>query len=175
MTVSNNPFTAASFPFEELEAIRNAIAVMEHALPMLRAGEERLSCNLDELTSPTALHSRPELANLSFEYRGKVRQCRSLIDVYVEILRFLWTDFPDRREVMASAIAKLGRSRTYVSKAREELYFAKASGFVHKHSCLLVEGWFVDTNLSAERISKILPVATAAAGLHWTEDVRARW
>jgi hypothetical protein len=62
-----------------------------------------------------------------------------------------------------------------VSREQGLLFTAKSDDWIRRHSVVLVEGWYADTNLSRERIRTLLPVAVRAAGLRWDDDVKVFW
>jgi len=62
-----------------------------------------------------------------------------------------------------------------VAKTREELFPGQTPAWALRYSRMLVEGWYVDTNLNRERMRRILPAAVRAAGLAWSQDVKWYW
>jgi hypothetical protein len=97
------------------------------------------------------------------------------IDIHTDLLRHLWTEFPDRRDAMAEAMGLHGTTRAYVAKTREELFPGHAAAWAMRYSRTLVDGWYLDTNLGRERMRRILPAAVRAAGLVWGQDVKTYW
>lgn len=165
------------FPMQELSQIEVAIQASHKWLAALTARRDALTEELDRVTTPEPTPSRARARSIGpgFEYRGAMSVQWRDIDIYVALLRRLWVEFPDRREAMAQAIGRCGTTRTYVSKVRADLFAYKSADWVARHSCPLVEGWFVDTNLNLERKLRILSVAVQSAGLTWNDDVRVYW
>lgn len=144
---------------------------------------------LDEITRPYRKSLKEILAErralpplmtcmpqIGFEYDGKFISCTCCLDIWRKLLRTLWRDFPERRAAMAAYVARLGTSRKYISTEREGLFTrSKTSRWVKKHSRELPDGWYMDVNVTPERIHKILPVAVSAAGLKWGMDIRVIW
>ena len=93
----------------------------------------------------------------------------------VALLRKLWTDFPEKREAMANALASRGTSRCYVARSSAALFRDQPEDFAVRHSRALVDDWFVDTNLNKARIRTLSIVAVQAAGLKWNVDVKVYW
>lgn len=94
---------------------------------------------------------------------------------HIDLLRRLWTEFPDRREEMATAMGGRGLTRTYVAKSRTELFPGQPAAWAQRYSRMPVDGRYIDTNLNRERMRRILPPAVTAAGLRWGQDVKAYW
>lgn len=87
----------------------------------------------------------------------------------------LWTDFPEHRDAMAAAAKQNSRSRTYVARTSEELFHGQSAEWSRRHSRMLVEGWFIDTNMNPKQMQKILRSAVAVVGLEWGKDVKVVW
>jgi hypothetical protein len=64
-----------------------------------------------------------------------------------------------------------GRSRTYVSQNRNELYQKKDAEFAEKHSEEFTRGWFVTTNLSNDAKRNVIRMACRVAQLDPNVDV----
>lgn len=167
----------AQFPIQELEQIESAIRASQDWLATLTARREKLTADLERITrpQPTTLSEPVQTIGPGLEYRGVMSEHWNYIDIHIDLLRRLWTDFPDRREAMTKAIACCGTSRSYVAKTLTELFPGRSTAWARRYSRTLVEGWFVDTNLNRERMDRILPCAVEAAGLKWGEDVRPYW
>lgn len=114
-------------------------------------------------------------ATIGFEYGGEVTKCNCCLDIWRKLLRNLWKNYPGKREAMAAAAKRCGNNRSYISSERGSLFKGKTSWWVMKHSRELMDGWYMDTNVTPERIHKILPIVILAAGLKWGEDVRVFW
>lgn len=169
--------TQPQFPIQELEQIECAIQVSQQWLETLARRREMLTAELERVTCPEAASVKPatKVVGPGLEYRGSIFTHWSYIDIHIDLLRRLWADFPDRRELMASAMASRGTSRRYAAKTLGELFPGHTSAWAQRYSRVLVDGWYVDTNLNRERMRRILPAAVAAAGLQWGKDVKAYW
>lgn len=166
-----------NFPIHELEQIESTIAA---AVKCLRAMHERRDTLIDELervTRPAPLLPEPRRIEIGpgYDYRGTLTRRWAAIDIYLDLLRRLWIDFPERRKEMAAAMGARGATRTYVATTRAGLFPQRHLGWAMQHSRPLVEGWYADTNLSRERMRVLLPAAVAAAGLKWRQDVKVYW
>jgi len=71
-------------------------------------------------------------------------------------MRRLWTEFPEQRDTMAKAAARNARLRSYVARTPEELFQGHPAGWSRRHSRLLVQGWFLDTNMNPAQMQAIL-------------------
>lgn len=167
-----------NFPFEELSRIESTIGAMQSLLSGLQVRRDALNEELDRLTQPKLVPvavAMPHMIGPGYIYNGKFTGRGFYIDIYVDVLRHLWTDFPELREAMAMAIARFGARRRYVAKNRGDLFKGKSLEWVHRNSRPLVDGWFADTNLNFERMTALLPVAVRAAGLKWGVDLTVYW
>jgi hypothetical protein len=133
--------------------------------------------HLDATTRPAAIIAPPftHTIHRGFEYRGDVVTRWTYIDIYLEIVRRLWKDHPDQRDAMAAAMASRGTVRCYIAKERAALFPGRPADWVKRHSAALIDGWYVDTNLSTERMRVVLPAAVGATGMKWGTDVRVYW
>ena len=171
------------FPMQELELIESTIKACSQWilrpqwLAILESRSTTLLANLDLITRPQPVSPRfvTKTIRRGFEYRGIVYGCRYSIDIYIHLLRRLWTNFPDRREAMAQAMGSRSRKRTYVAKTPAKLFPGQPLAFANKHSRTLVEDWYVDTNLNPKLMRRILPDAVAAAGPGLDRDVKINW
>jgi hypothetical protein len=64
-----------------------------------------------------------------------------------------------------------GRSRRFVARTPVGLY-AASPHLAKKHAEPLADGWFVDTNLSADQASRRSRIAARLCGLNYGSDVR---
>jgi hypothetical protein len=106
------------------------------------------------------------------KYRGQLASLSSCIEVYLYVLRRLWQDYPELQDRIAQALGARGTYRSYVSRDRSSLFDGKSKYWGIRHSTLLVDGWYADTNLNPERIETLLQVAVNASGLRWGHDVK---
>lgn len=112
---------------------------------------------------------------IGFEYKSDFKPCTSCLDIYRNVLLQLWKDFPEKREAIAASVKRVGYNRSYISNEREKLFHKKEPRWIRKYSRLMLDGWYIDVNVTPERIRKILPVAVCAAGLKWESDVCVIW
>lgn len=166
------------FPIQELEQIE---AVIQASLRLVATLEDRkttLSAELERITQPQVAPVPPptiKTIRRGFEYRGVAREHWYHIDMHIDLLHRLWTEFPDRRDAMARAIGCHGRTRKYVATSLADLFADQSPEFARQHGRPLIDGWYVDTNLNVERMRRILPAAVNAAGLKWGKDVKVYW
>ena len=90
-------------------------------------------------------------------------------------MRRLWTEFPAHRDAMAKSARRNGRSRSYVPRTPDDLFRDRSAEWSRQHSCLLVDGWFIDTDMNSKQMWTILRSVVAAAGLEWGKDVKVVW
>lgn len=167
----------AQFQIHELEQIERAIQASQQWLATLEQRRGILTAELERATRPRVYDLKPAIKIIGpgLEYRGAFVVHWSYIDIHVDLLSRLWTDFPERRELMANAMASRGTTRQYVAKSSVELFPGRTMAWAERHSRALMDGWYIDTNLNRERMRRILPAAVAAAGLRWGDDVKAYW
>ena len=177
MQTQPNPIPQPQFPLLELEQIEAAIQASTRWLNTLQGRREVLTAELEKITRPPVAPTKPAMKTVGpgLEYLGKMTHHWNYIDIHIDLLRRLWTEFPDRREAMARAMGCYGTTRAYVAKSQAELFPGQSTAWAERYSRPLVPGWYVDTNLNRERMRRILPAAVAAAGLKWGEDVKTYW
>ena len=76
------------------------------------------------------------------------------------------TAFP--RRVRA---AETGRGRRFV-RARAAALYPRSPHLARRHAEPLIEGWFVDGNVSADQVARRARIAARLCGLHYGADVR---
>lgn len=157
----------------EFEQIEAAIADCGRVLHTLQARHASILPVLDLVTRPMA--PRAPLIQRGFEFRGRVVHTKSFIDLYVFLLREIFEAYPHLREEIALAVARLGHSRCYIAKNRMELFASKNASWVNKHSAKLVDGWYVDTNLSQQTMTCLIREIIRAAGLVPGRDFQILW
>jgi hypothetical protein len=174
-TVNHQAIT--SFPLQELEQVDAALRACENLSSTLRERQHRLVAELDQLTAPQHVPpaSRPKIVSRGYEYRGTFFPCWSSIDTYSNLLRSLWNDFPGRRESMVAAISSCGTSRNYIASSHQNLFLNRPPEWTARHSRLLIDGWYLDTNLSNGQKRQILRKAAQAVGLRWDGDIKVYW
>ena len=178
MQTQPTPNVPPQFPIQELEQIESAIHISQQWIATLQSRHETLTAELERVTRPQqAAPTKTPIKTIGpgLEYRGAMSVHWDCIDIHLDLLRRLWTDFPERREAMAHAIGCYGRTRAYVAKTPGDLFPDWPISKAHRYSRSLVDGWYVDTNLNRERMRKILPAAVSAAGLQWGCDVKTYW
>jgi hypothetical protein len=177
MNFTVNRQDIASFPLQELDQIEAALRACENLSSSLRQRQQLLTAELERLTAPQYVPPapKPKILSRGYEYRGAFFPCWSSIDTYSNLLRSLWNDFPSRRGAMAAAISSCGISRTYVARSLPELFLNRSPEWTARHSRPLIDGWYLDTNLSDGQKRQILRKATEAAGLHWDNDIKVFW
>jgi hypothetical protein len=162
---------------QELEQIEAAIRTSQQWIVTLQGRRELLTSELERLTRPqivaTTLLNRT--VGPGFVYRGEMCTYWCYIDIHIALLRRLWADFPHKREQMARAMGAHGTTRAYVAQSRDDLFPGQPVEFVQRHSCLLIDGWWVDKNLNRERMQTVLPTAVRAAGLTLGKDITIIW
>jgi hypothetical protein len=62
-------------------------------------------------------------------------------------------------------------SRRYVAEVAEQLY-DRAPHLARTFACTLVDGWYYDSNLSADQVAKRARIAARLCGLHYGVDVK---
>lgn len=156
--------------YEQCEALFKAIA------PLKEWFDDR-TAELEQITRPQQMPAKPTIKTRGpgLEYMGVMTVHWYYIHIYIDLLQRLWKSFPEKRDGMATAISNCGRTRSYVAKSQAELFLGQSPQWIDRYSRLLVSGWYIDTNLSHERMCQILPTAVAAAGLQWGVDVRVYW
>ena len=135
---------------------------------------------IDELAAAAVpLHLTPRIPEavpaVGVVYRGASTRHWTYIAIYMDTLRRLWADFPEKRDAMAEALGRYGNTRAYIARSLSDLFKGQSTDWARGHSRTLVADWLVDTNLSGRRIRSLLPVAVKAAGLQWGSDVVAYW
>jgi hypothetical protein len=166
-----------SFPMQELEQLEELIQTSRKWFENLEDRRATLSAQLEKITRPQPASpvAVAKTIRRGLEYRGVVSVHWYYIDIHVDLLQKLWTEFPNQRDAMAQAIGCRGRTRTYVAKTTAALFPGKPLEFTQKHSRKLVDDWYVDTNLNPNQMRPILYAAIAAAGLKFGEDVKIFW
>lgn len=166
---------SAKFPMQELEEVESAIKASRQWLSSLETRRDRLMDELDQLTKPSNSHTKLPTIGPGYVLRGQEVRHWNYIYIYLGVLRQLWQEFPDARDAMAEAMARCGVTRCYVARSVETLFQGKSMNWARKFSRPLVDGWYADTNMSLERMRRVLPMATKAAGLEWGKDLKVYW
>lgn len=177
MNVAVNHQNIASFPLQELDQVETALRACENLSSTLKERQRLLFAELDRVTAPQHVPpaSRPKILSRGYEYRGAFFPCWTAIDTYSNLLRTLWNDFPARREAMVAAIGACGTSRNYIARLHQDLFLNKSPEWTARHSRLLIDGWYIDTNLSNAQKRQILRKVAQAVGLRWAGDIKVYW
>lgn len=112
-------------------------------------------------------------SQIGFSIRGVWRSCRSAKDVMIGLLRELAQQNSGFCEKCYGDEDNRGRSRTYISQNRYELY-RKDREFAEKHSEEFIPGWFIATNLSNGAKRNVITLACRVSGLSLNVDVTYR-
>lgn len=177
MKVIRGHRTKPSFSLQELDQVEAALLACDKLSTTLRARHLLLIEELDRLTAPPCGRPviRPKVIGRGYDYQGAYFPCNSSIDIYSKLLKQLWDDFPGHRETMAVAIAGRGNSRKYVARSPNELFTNRQHDWIARYSRLLVDDWYLDTNLNDKQKLHILVSATKAVGLRWDCNIKVRW
>lgn len=139
----------------------------------------RVADILAERRERETLHPRAKIRyerKTGYRYKNEFYPCGSYLEMHRKLLRHLFIDFPEKRDAMVSSLWRIGYNRSYIAETREELFHKSMNPrSVRKYSRPLVDGWYIDVNVTPERINKILPRVVQAAGLIWEADVSIIW
>jgi hypothetical protein len=161
----------------DYDALEREVSSTRERLKLL---EPRYAAMTEQLDRITGLGSRvqpefPKTRGPGFEFCGQFFAERSCIAIHFALLRRLWTEFPEHRSAMAKAAGRSGRSRSYIARSPEELFRDQPAEWSRRHSQLLVDGWFIDTNMNPKQMQAILKSVLAPVGLAWGKDVKVVW
>ncbi len=120
--------TVQGFPLQELEQLERTIAATQDCVAALQLRRELLTNELERITRP-ALPSL-KIIGPGVLYRGEMVRAFSAINIHAALLQRLLTDFPERREAMASAMGARGYSRAYVARSTAQLFSGKSAAWV---------------------------------------------
>jgi hypothetical protein len=167
----------AQFPMHDYDALEREVSSMRERLKVLEPRYAAMTEQLNRITAPgLVLQSKPyRVSRRGFEFRGQFFLAWSCIEIHFALMRRLWTEFPEQRNAMAAAARRNGRSRSYVARTPEELFRDQSAQWARQQSRLLVDGWFVDTNMNPKQMQTILKSVVAAVGLAWGRDVKVVW
>jgi hypothetical protein len=177
MQVQPNHIGVIPYPIQELEELEHVIKVSRRMLETLEQRRDRLLQELDQLTRPVPVQRPATTKWLAprVEFKGETRMKWSFIDLYACALEFLWNECPERRLDMASAMASCGNTRIYIATTREALFSGQSATPTMNHSLMLVEGWYLNTDINLARMRRVLCAAVHASGLRWGQDIRVQW
>lgn len=89
-------------------------------------------------------------------------------DAYYIYLKRLAELFPGFLEAFGE---EQSRNRRFVAQVPEQLY-GNATHLARGYACTLVDGWYYDSNLSADQIARRARRAAQLCGLHYGAEVR---
>lgn len=114
-------------------------------------------------SKPTSVARRGVVAS----YRGRQLNVRDATSGFLEIIRALSAEFPDRMEQIATA-AK-GRTRNHIARLSTDVYPDRPDLI---HTVVdLVPGWFVGTNIANREKHRIVKAACEACGVRFGDEV----
>jgi hypothetical protein len=95
------------------------------------------------------------------------RAAQNLKEAYRTALLVLHEEFPDFLEKFADEQA---RSRRFIAKSPADLYL-RSPALARSHAKPLADGWFFDTNLSTDQVSRRVRIAARLCGLRYGKDL----
>jgi hypothetical protein len=104
----------------------------------------------------------------SVEMAGRRIPAANLKQAYRILLRELAVAHPHFLEAFAE---EAGRGRRFVARTPAALY-GRSPHLARRHAVPLADGWYFDSNLSAEQAAKRARIAARLCGLHYGSDVR---
>jgi len=102
------------------------------------------------------------------EIAGQRIAAGNLKQAYRILLRELARAHPHFLEAFAE---EKGRARRFVARTPAALY-GRSPHLARRHAEPLADGWYFDSNLSADQVAKRARVAARLCGLHYGSDVR---
>ena len=104
MQTQLTPSGQIQFPMQELEQIESVIQASRQWLATLENRREALT--LERVTRPQPVIAKAPIKMIGpgLEYRGAMFVHWNYIDIHIDLLRRLWSEFPDLREAMAQAM-----------------------------------------------------------------------
>lgn len=126
-------------------------------------------------TGALVSHSTAHIATRGFRIGSHFHPCWTNKAVYLGVLRHLWRSRSSRREEMARASRMGARTRRYLALSRDQLFSGRPVDWSRMHSSPIADGWYADTNLSAERMRVILRRVIYAADLSTDSCIDVEW
>ncbi|MFA6314321.1 MAG: hypothetical protein WCV99_19940 [Sterolibacterium sp.] len=162
---------------QEWQQLNYMINEKEHYLAQLNRRRSEIQATLDTITKPASKGPVTQRKPRGYEYNGVFypRPLASYISITKEIFAMLFREFPQQIDQVASAVGQVGRTRCYLSRAREDLFPGKDRLWIEKHSAPLTEEWWIDTNLSRSAMRRVLSAATRALGIRLGDDLKISW
>lgn len=176
---------------ESYNQIGSAISILETVLTGLKAQHATIESSLDVITSPNVLtlpcatstagkapvvdcidgiYSNVPKSIFAYWYEGRWYGCDSGKDLLVSVLRMLSRDNPDFLGKYAEEVNSEGRTRAYVARTKGELYPDNIK-LQKTEFEILPEGWFLGTNMSNIRKTRMLRSACKVLGLRYGIDL----
>jgi hypothetical protein len=177
MITNSTSSECSQFPIRDYDALERELASMRQRLQALEPRFAAMTEQLDRITAPgpRIVPDQARVRRRGFEFRNQFFPEYSCIGIHYALIRRLWIDFPEHRDAMAAAAKQSSRSRSYVARTPDDLFDGQSAGWSRRHSRVLVEGWFIDTNMNPKQMQKILRSVVAVVGLEWEKDVKVVW
>lgn len=102
------------------------------------------------------------------EIQGHKRPAANLKDAYRELLCVLGAVYPHFLEAFGEEKA---RGRRFIARSPSALY-ERSPHLARDHAEALADGWYFDSNLSAEQVARRARIAARLCGLHYGSEVR---
>ena len=130
---------------------------------------ETLGLSAAAQPSPTPEYTRPtrRTGAFAFELMGERFEAGSLKEAYIACLRELSARDPEFLDRLAQ---RRTRTRRVVARRGDDLYL-RSPQLAGKFATRLVDGWWVDTNLSRIQCEQRLQIACDVAGLVFGKDL----
>lgn len=152
-----------------LEAAETFLLAREASQPSLSPPPRAARARTIAEPPPTPLSREVHARGKVFAaFRGRQLEVRDATSGFLQLLRAVLGDFPDRAEQIATA-AK-GRSRNHIARRPVDVYPDRPD-LVHT-VVELIPGWFVGTNIANREKRRIVAAACQACGLRFGEDVQ---
>jgi hypothetical protein len=107
-----------------------------------------------------------------FVYRGKRVSTSTGVATYVRLLRYIWADFPEKRDYIMAAVNRSVSFRFGIAATPSKLYPGNSSSWRTNKYCEFEDGLYLDTNLSNATKRARLIAVVRSVGLLWDDDVK---
>lgn len=119
--------------------------------------------------APKPARTEPRRRGLwTVEIGGRKIPAANLKHAYRTLLRELDASHPHFLESFA---AEQARGRRFVARSPAGLY-GRSPHLARRHAERLADGWYFDSNLSSEQVSRRARIAARLCGLHYGPDLR---
>jgi hypothetical protein len=126
------------------------------------------SASASDRSSPERLATPRRVSTaIAASFKGRQLVGNGATSTFLELLRAVIADFPDRIEQIANA-AK-GRSRNHIAREAADVYPSRPD-LIHT-VVELVPGWFVGTNIANREKYRIIKAACEACGIRFGTDI----